>query len=127
MSLGEVIVGIVYLDFDFGGLTTGQAAFIEEAKHHDQLFIHQPYELYSCSNHETWRRLYSRLGSRWNRYANEAFLRGIDSLCLSPTRVPRLDDVNRFLCPLTGFQAQAVSGYVPALPVPRLPAPAQVS
>ncbi|MGA7414738.1 MAG: phenylalanine 4-monooxygenase [Bryobacteraceae bacterium] len=97
------------------GLTTGQASFIDEAKHHDQLFIHQPYELYSPSNHETWRRLYSRLGPRWNRYANEAFLGGIDSLCLSPTGVPRLDDVNRFLCPLTRFQTRAVSGYVPAL------------
>jgi phenylalanine-4-hydroxylase len=28
--------------------------------------------------------------------------------------VPRLEDVNRFLCPLTGFQAKPVSGYVPA-------------
>ena len=96
------------------GLTTGQAPFIDEARHHDQRFIHQPYELYSRSNHETWRRLYSRLRPHWNRFANEAFLRGIDSLCLSPNAVPRLDDVNRFLCPLTGFQARAVSGYVPA-------------
>ncbi len=30
------------------------------------------------------------------------------------TRVPRLEDVNRFLSPLTGFQAKPVSGYVPA-------------
>jgi phenylalanine-4-hydroxylase len=28
--------------------------------------------------------------------------------------VPRLDDVNQFLAPLTGFKAKAVSGYVPA-------------
>jgi phenylalanine-4-hydroxylase len=28
--------------------------------------------------------------------------------------VPRLDDVNKFLSPLTGFQAKPVSGYVPA-------------
>jgi len=54
------------------------------------------------------------MGPRWNQYANEAFLRGIDSLCLSPNAVPRLDDVNRFLSPLTGFQARAVSGYVPS-------------
>jgi phenylalanine-4-hydroxylase len=96
------------------GLTTGQASFIEEAKHDDQLFIHQPYGLYSRSNHEAWRRLYSRMGPRWKRYANQAFLHGIDSLSLSPTAVPRLDDVNRFLFPLTGFQARPVSGYVPA-------------
>ena len=51
---------------------------------------------------------------RWERYANEHFLEGIQSLCLDPDRIPRLDDVNRFLRPLTGFQAKAVSGYVPS-------------
>ena len=51
---------------------------------------------------------------RWQRYANPRFLQGIGSLCLNPDRVPRLDDVNRFLCPLTGFRAKAVSGYIPA-------------
>jgi phenylalanine-4-hydroxylase len=51
---------------------------------------------------------------RWERYANEYFLRGIFSLCLDPDRVPKLHDVNRFLSPLTGFRAKAVSGYVPA-------------
>ncbi len=28
--------------------------------------------------------------------------------------MPRLEDVNKFLCPLTGFQAKPVSGYLPA-------------
>src|SRR6266851_716641 len=79
-----------------------------------QLFIHQCYELYSEENHETWRRLYARMLPRWEKYANQHFLAGIRSLCLSPDRVPRLDDVNKFLSPLTGFHAKAVSGYVPA-------------
>jgi phenylalanine-4-hydroxylase len=96
------------------GLTTSQAPFIEEARHHGQVFIHQPYEIYSEANHETWRRLYARLAPRWEKYANQHYLSGLRSLCLSPDRVPRLEDVNRFLSPLTGFQAKAVSGYVPA-------------
>jgi phenylalanine-4-hydroxylase len=50
----------------------------------------------------------------WRRYANERFLQGIDSLCLDKTHVPRMEDVNQFLSPLTGFRARAVSGYVPA-------------
>jgi phenylalanine-4-hydroxylase len=95
-------------------LTTSQAPFIEEAHQKGQLYIHQPYELYSKENHESWRRLYARLAPRWEKYANPHFLAGIRSLCLSPQRVPRLEDVNRFLSPLTGFQAKAVSGYVPA-------------
>jgi phenylalanine-4-hydroxylase len=95
-------------------LTTGDASYIEDARGKGDLYIRQPYELYSEENHEAWRRLYARMLPRWHRYANEHFLHGIDSLCLDPRRVPKLDDVNRFLRPLTGFQAKAVSGYIPA-------------
>jgi phenylalanine-4-hydroxylase len=96
------------------GLTTTQAPFIEQARAGGETYIEQPYELYSAENHEAWRRLYARMEERWQRYANKHFLKGIDNLCLDATRVPRLDDVNRFLSPLTGFKARAVSGYVPA-------------
>jgi len=95
-------------------LTTTQAPFIEQAQHQGRLFIHQPYEQYSQRNHDAWCRLYSRMLPRWERYANPAFQKGIQSLCLDPHHVPHLEDVNRFLCPLTGFQAKPVSGYVPA-------------
>lgn len=96
------------------GLTTTRAPFIERAQAAHQLYIHQPYELYSDANHEAWRQLFSRMENRWRQYANPRFLQGIDSLCLDPARVPRLEDVNRFLSPLTGFKAKPVSGYVPA-------------
>jgi phenylalanine-4-hydroxylase len=96
------------------GLTTTQAPFIEHARETGQVFIQQPYELYSDANHEAWRKLYARIKPKWLRYANDAFLHGIESLCMDPERIPRLEDVNRFLCPLTGFEARAVSGYVPA-------------
>jgi phenylalanine-4-hydroxylase len=96
------------------GLTTNAAPFIEEARSHGELYLQQPYDLYSAENHEAWRRLYARMLPRWECYANPHFQQGISSLCLSPERVPKLDDVNRFLSPLTGFRAKAVSGYVPA-------------
>ena len=96
------------------GLTTTKAPFVEEAQAHGELFIHQPYDQYSQENHATWRRLYARMLPKWERFANDRFLQGIQSLCLDPARVPKLEDVNRFLCPLTGFQAKAVSGYIPA-------------
>jgi phenylalanine-4-hydroxylase len=51
---------------------------------------------------------------RWEKYANEHFLAGIRALCLPPGHIPRLEEVNAFLKPLTGFQAKAVSGYIPA-------------
>lgn len=96
------------------GLTTTKAPFIEQAQAAGKLYVHQPYEQYSDENHDAWRRLYARMDERWHRYANERFLQGIDNLCLDPTRVPRLDDVNKFMAPLTGFRAKPVSGYVPA-------------
>jgi phenylalanine-4-hydroxylase len=77
-------------------------------------YVRQPYELYSAEDHNTWGRLYARMLPRWEQYANERYQAGIQSLCLPSDRIPRLEDVNRFLSPLTGFQARAVAGYVPA-------------
>ncbi|MBS1721667.1 MAG: phenylalanine 4-monooxygenase [Armatimonadetes bacterium] len=96
------------------GMTTTRAPFIEDAKAHGRLYIQQPYELYSEENHEAWRSLYNRMLPQWERYANQHFMKGISNLCLDPNKVPRLEDVNQFLCALTGFRAKAVSGYVPA-------------
>lgn len=96
------------------GLTTTRAPFIEACQAAGELYITQPYDQYSDANHDTWRRLYTRMRPRWERYANARFLEGIDTLCLDPSRVPRLEDVNRFMSPLTGFRAKPVSGYVPA-------------
>ncbi len=96
------------------GLTTTESPFIEDAQQKGNLYIFQPYDLYSEENHEAWRKLYARMLPRWQRYANPHFLKGIENLCLDPQRVPKLDDVNKFLEPLTGFSAKAVSGYVPA-------------
>lgn len=77
-------------------------------------FVEQRYDRYTDRDHETWRRLYERMTPDWERYANRHFLDGVACLCLDPTHVPRLDDVNRFLSPRTGFAARAVGGYIPA-------------
>jgi phenylalanine-4-hydroxylase len=96
------------------GLTTGSAPFVEEARSRGDLYIEQAYDLYSEANHESWRMLFERIRPRWERYANPHFLQGIEVLRLPTDRVPRLDEVNSVLGPMTGFQARAVSGYVPA-------------
>ncbi|HUF65148.1 MAG TPA: phenylalanine 4-monooxygenase [Gemmatimonadaceae bacterium] len=96
------------------GLTTNKAPFIEQAQGRGELYIHQPYELYSPANHDAWRRLYARMHDRWLKYANRRFLQGLETLCLTPEKVPKLEDVNRFMAPRTGFRAKPVSGYVPA-------------
>jgi phenylalanine-4-hydroxylase len=96
------------------GLTTTKAPFIEEAQAKGELYIQQPYELYSEDNQETWRRLYARIRPRWEKYANPKFMEGVSNLALNPYQVPHLEDINKFLEPLSGFKAKAVSGYVPA-------------
>jgi len=96
------------------GLTTTESPFIEQARHDGKLYIDQPYELYTAENHEAWSQLYRRLLPRWERYANPHFQAGLECLCLPHDRVPKLEDVNRFLAPRTGFRAKPVSGYVPA-------------
>lgn len=96
------------------GLTTTRAPFIEQARAQGQLYIEQPFELYSAENHQAWRELYAKMMERWPKYANEHFLAGVQRLCFKGDEVPRLSDVNRFLQPLTGFKARAVSGYIPA-------------
>ncbi|MGK2934354.1 MAG: phenylalanine 4-monooxygenase [Gemmatimonadaceae bacterium] len=96
------------------GLTTTRAPFIEQAQGRGELYIHQPYELYSDANHDAWRQLYARMHDRWLKYANRRFLQGLETLCLTPEKVPKLEDVNRFMAPRTGFRAKPVSGYVPA-------------
>src|ERR1700722_14923421 len=98
-------------------MTTNESSFIEQAKRAGELYIQQPYNLYSEENHEAWRKLYPRMLPRWDRYANEHFLNGIHSLCLDPNRIPRLEDVNRFLKHLTGFQTKAESGYGASLDI----------
>ncbi len=96
------------------GLTTTKSPFIENARRQGSLFIEQPYELYSDDNQETWRRLYDRMRPKWEKYANAKFMEGVRNLMLSPDRIPRLSEVNKFLEPLTQFRAQAVAGYIPA-------------
>lgn len=96
------------------GLTTTKAPFIENAQQKGERFIHQPYELYSEENHETWRQLFARMRPLWEKYANPKFMEGVENLMLDPDAIPRLDEVNKFLQPLTNFKATPVSGYVPA-------------
>jgi phenylalanine-4-hydroxylase len=96
------------------GLTTTKAPFIEAARAHGDVYIHQPYELYSGENQATWGRLLGRMHDRWDRYANARYLEGLEKLHLSGQAIPHLDDVNRFMQPLTGFRARPVSGYVPS-------------
>jgi len=96
------------------GLTTTKSPYIEKAQHDGKRFIDQPYELYSEENHKAWASLYERIQNPWHKYANPKFLEGVSKLNIDPHRVPKIEDINNFLKPLTGFSAKPVSGYIPA-------------
>ncbi|NOX59913.1 MAG: phenylalanine 4-monooxygenase [Planctomycetes bacterium] len=96
------------------GLTTTKAPFIEQVRSEGKTFIEQPYELYSEENQETWRRLYARIRPSWEHYSHPQFLEGVEKLALPADHIPHLDEINKFLQPLSGFSARAVAGYVPA-------------
>lgn len=70
--------------------------------------------MYSEENHKAWASLYARIQDPWERYANPKFIEGVGKLNLDPNRVPKIDEINIFLKPLTGFSAKPVSGYIPA-------------
>lgn len=96
------------------GMTTTKASYIEAARAQGKLFIGQPYDLYSEANQETWQRLYKQIRPKWEKYSNSKFMEGVENLMLDPEHIPRMEDINEKLNPLTGFKAQGVAGYIPA-------------
>jgi phenylalanine-4-hydroxylase len=101
------------------GLTTGHAPEVEAAlftpsADGSRHTLIQPYKLYTRANHAAWSALYRRMQPLWKQYAMPCFVRGLRELGLDENHIPRLEQVNRRLSPLTGFRAIAVGGYVPA-------------
>jgi phenylalanine-4-hydroxylase len=78
------------------------------------MFISQDYSRYTPEDHEVWATLCARRMATLPETGSRAFLRGIELLGMDMERVPRLDDINERLRPLTGFRAVAVDGYLPA-------------
>lgn len=95
-------------------LTTGTSEYVMRRRGAGKHFIRQPYALYSEENHETWRRLYTRMEPQWEQFATPFFLEGRSKLNLQAEVLPRLRDVNLRLSRFTGFKARPVSGYIPA-------------
>jgi phenylalanine-4-hydroxylase len=74
----------------------------------------QRFEAYTEEDHETWSILYARRMTRLREDGSRVFLRGAEKIGLARDRVPDLNDVNRRLAGLTGWQAIPVTGFMPA-------------
>ncbi len=80
----------------------------------DTFYVTQRWDRYSDEDHNVWATLVSRRMESLEQQASDVFLTGVRLLGFDQERVPRLDDVNAKLRPLTGWQSRAVPGYLPA-------------
>jgi phenylalanine-4-hydroxylase len=86
-----------------------------EPGHRDpaRIYIDQRYAGYSEENQATWRALYGAQMPFLADRASRTYLAGAGSIALGPERIPRLDEINARLGPMTGWQSRAVPGYLP--------------
>lgn len=77
------------------------------------MFITQDYGAYTDEDHEVWGILYQRRMNDLRQHGSRAYLDGAKAIGLELDRVPNLSDVNDRLGSLTGWQAVAVSGFLP--------------
>ena len=86
------------------GLTANEAPFIETARQRGR-FVHPPaVRVYSAANHRTWRGSTRGSCRGGGDTPTSIFCAESSPWRLPPDRVPRLEEVNRFLHPLTGFE-----------------------
>ncbi len=80
----------------------------------EKFYVAQPWDRYSEENHKVWSTLVARRLETLDQQASVVFLNGVHLLGFDQHRVPRLEDVNARLGPLTGWQSRGVPGYLPA-------------
>jgi phenylalanine-4-hydroxylase len=77
-------------------------------------FVEQRWSDYTDEQHEAWGILYEKRMRELRRTGSELFLHGAEWIGLNREHVPDLQDVNRRLSKLTGWQAVGVAGFIPA-------------
>ncbi|HMN46962.1 MAG TPA: phenylalanine 4-monooxygenase [Povalibacter sp.] len=75
--------------------------------------IEQQWDRYTDEDHAIWQTLYARQIHMIERYAAPEFVAGTRTLNALPDRIPRIDDTNRILEPLSGWKIVAVPGLIP--------------
>jgi len=78
----------------------------------ESLFISQDETRYSTEHHDVWRALCTRQADVLRGRACRQFYEGLERISLDLERVPRLDDINQRIAPVTGWKAMAVPGYI---------------
>ena len=108
-------------------LTSERSQFIFDAQESGEIYVEQPYELYSEANHHSWRELYAGMQERWQRHANEHFLRGLDPAPAQPGPGAALGRRQSVLIPADAVLDTRRQRLHACFPVFRLPAEPAVS
>jgi len=77
--------------------------------------VEQPWDGYTATDHDVWRRLYARQRELLVGRASAAFLRAQSEMGLTPDRIPRFEDLNRVLAGTTGWRIVGVEGLLPEI------------
>jgi phenylalanine-4-hydroxylase len=77
--------------------------------------VEQPWDQYSATDHDVWRRLYERQREILAGRACDEFLQAQDAMGMTPGRIPKFSDMNAVLGEATGWQLIGVEGLLPEL------------
>jgi phenylalanine-4-hydroxylase len=77
--------------------------------------VTQPWDDYSATDHDVWRRLYERQRQLLVGRAADEFLAAQDAMGMTPDRIPRFSDMDQALRDATGWTLVGVEGLLPEL------------
>ena len=77
--------------------------------------VEQPWDDYTATDHDVWRRLYERQRQFLVGRACAEFISAQDAMGMSPDRIPRFDELNSVLNAATGWTIVGVEGLLPEL------------
>jgi phenylalanine-4-hydroxylase len=77
--------------------------------------VEQPWDDYSATDHDVWRRLYERQRTLLVGRAADEFLAAQDAMGMTPDRIPKFADMDSALREATGWTLIGVEGLLPEL------------
>ena len=77
--------------------------------------VTQPWDDYSATDHDVWRRLYERQRTLLVGRAADEFLAAQDAMGMTPDRIPKFSDMDTALREATGWTLVGVEGLLPEL------------
>ena len=77
--------------------------------------VTQPWDDYTATDHDVWRRLYERQRTLLVGRAADEFLAAQDAMGMTPDRIPKFADMDSALREATGWTLIGVEGLLPEL------------